>query len=307
MKIYESVTDMIGHTPLLHAARFGKERGALSRILVKIEGKNPAGSAKDRVAAEMIAAAEAEGRLQPGGTVIEPTSGNTGIGLAAVCAAKGYRLVITMPDSMSVERRKAMTAFGAELVLTDGKLGMTGAIEKAEELLKATPGAVLAGQFTNPANPAAHYKTTGPEIFEDTEGKVDFFVAGAGTGGTISGTGKFLKERTSVTVVAVEPENSAVLSGKSAGPHKLQGIGAGFVPKTLDLSVIDEVIPVSAAAAYEAARLFARTEGILVGISGGAALSAGIEIARRKENAGKTVVVLLPDTGDRYLSTDLFF
>ncbi len=278
-----------------------------ARLVAKVESVNPAGSVKDRVALAMIEDAEASGRLKPGSTIIEPTSGNTGIGLCAVAAARGYRAVIVMPDTMSVERRMLMTAYGAELVLTDGARGMTAAIEKAEELAREIPGAIVAGQFGNPANPAAHERTTGPEIWADTDGEVDIFVCGVGTGGTVTGVGRYLKARKpEVVVVGVEPAGSAVLSGGKAGAHGLQGIGAGFVPEVLDVSVLDEVIPVTEAEAYAAGRLLARREGVLCGISSGAALHAAMTVAGRPENAGKTVVVLLPDTGDRYLSTEMF-
>ena len=307
MKIYQSVSQLIGNTPLLELNRIAKELGLSARILAKLEMNNPAGSVKDRVALSMIRDAEASGRLQAGGTVIEPTSGNTGIGLAALSAAMGYRAIITMPDTMSVERQKLMRAYGADVVLTDGKLGMNGAIAKAEELAKEIDGAIVAGQFVNPANPAAHYATTGPEIWADTDGGVDVFVAGAGTGGTVTGTGRYLKEQNpNVQVVAIEPATSAILSGGTVGAHGLQGIGAGFVPEILDTNVIDEVMPVTDEAAYEAVRALAKLEGVLVGISSGAALSAAVEVAKRPESAGKTIVVLLPDTGERYLSTKLF-
>ena len=307
MKIYRSVSDLIGNTPLLMLERMEKEYGLCAHVLAKLEMNNPAGSVKDRVALSMIRDAEASGRLQAGGTVIEPTSGNTGIGLAALCAAMGYRAIITMPDTMSVERQKLMRAYGAEVVLTDGKLGMNGAIAKAEELAKEIDGAIVAGQFVNPANPAAHYTTTGPEIWSDTDGTVDIFMAGAGTGGTVTGTGRYLKEQNpNLQVVAIEPAASAILSGGTAGAHGLQGIGAGFVPEILDTAIIDEVMPVTDEAAYEAVRALAKLEGVLVGISSGAALSAAVELAKRPENAGKTIVVLLPDTGERYLSTKLF-
>ena len=306
MKIYRSVSDLIGNTPLLMLERIEKEYGLCAHVLAKLEMNNPAGSVKDRVALSMIRDAEASGRLQAGGTVIEPTSGNTGIGLAALCAAMGYRAIITMPNTMSIERQKLMRAYGAEVVLTDGKLGMNGAIAKAEELAKEIDGAIVAGQFVNPANPAAHYATTGPEIWADTDGGVDIFVAGAGTGGTVTGTGRYLKEQNpNVQVVAIEPATSAILSGGTAGAHGLQGIGAGFVPEILDTAIIDEVMPVTDEAAYEAVRALAKLEGVLVGISSGAALSAAVEVAKRPESAGKTIVVLLPDTGERYLSTKL--
>ncbi len=306
-RIFESVDQLIGGTPLLELKNIEKDCGLQARLLVKLEYLNPAGSVKDRVGLAMINTAEATGDLKPGSVIIEPTSGNTGIGLAAVAAARGYRVVIVMPDSMSMERRQLMRAYGAELVLTEGKKGMTGAIEKAAALAKEIPGAFLAGQFVNPANPRAHYESTGPEIFRDTDGEVDIFVAGVGTGGTISGTGRYLKEqKPGLRVVAVEPADSPVLSGGAAGPHKLQGIGAGFVPEVLDTGVYDEIIPVESAAAYEAGRLLGRREGILVGISSGAALWAAMQLAKRAENKGKTIVALLPDTGDRYLSTELF-
>lgn len=304
--IYHSVEELIGHTPTVELCRLERALSLKARLLVKLESFNPAGSAKDRVAREMLDDAEQRGVLCKGGTVIEPTSGNTGIGLAAVAASRGYRAVIVMPDTMSEERRKLMKAYGAELVLSDGSLGMAGAIQKAEELQKEIPGSILAGQFVNPANPQAHYKTTGPEIWRDTEGAVDVFVAGVGTGGTVTGVGRYLKEQKPVYVVAVEPATSAVLSGKSAGKHNLQGIGAGFIPAVLDTSVYDEVFPVTNEEAYEAARLLGKKEGILVGISSGAALFAAITLAKKDEYAGKTVVALLPDTGDRYLSTELF-
>ncbi|MBQ4365719.1 MAG: cysteine synthase A [Clostridia bacterium] len=306
-KIYQAAYEFVGGTPLLEPRRLEQTLGLSARLLCKLEYMNPAGSTKDRAAKNMIEDAEQSGRLQPGAVIIEPTSGNTGIGLAMVAAAKGYRLVIVMPETMSVERQKLMQAYGAELILTEGSRGMQGAIEKAEELAAATPGSFLAGQFVNPANPQAHYVATGPEIWTDTDGNVDFFVAGVGTGGTITGAGRYLKEQNpAVKVVAVEPATSAVLSGGKAGPHGLQGIGAGFVPAVLDTSVYDEVMAVSDEEAYAAARLLGKTEGVLVGISSGAALHAAIGLAKRPENAGKTVVALLPDTGDRYLSTCLF-
>lgn len=306
-KIYTSVDQLVGRTPLLELCRLEQALGLRARLLAKLEYLNPAGSVKDRVAKAMLDAAEADGRLRPGATVIEPTSGNTGIGLASMAAARGYRVVIVMPDSMSAERRTLMTAYGAELVLTPGAGGMAAAIAKAEELAAATPGALVAGQFVNPANPAAHRAGTGPEIWQDTDGAVDIFVAGVGTGGTITGVGQYLKQQNpAVRVVAVEPADSAVLSGKAAGPHALQGIGAGFVPEVLDTGVYDEVLQAGKQDAYAAARELGRREGVLAGISSGAALWAGIELARRAENEGKTIVVLLPDTGDRYLSTDLF-
>lgn len=305
--IYTSMKQLIGHTPLLQLTHIEKQEGLAARLLAKLEAFNPAGSAKDRVALAMLDAAEAAGKLTPDAVVIEPTSGNTGIGLAAVAAARGIRTIIVMPDSMSVERQMLMTAYGAELVLTEGARGMAGAIEKAEALAAAIPNAFVAGQFENPANPAAHRTATGPEIWEDTAGAVDVFVAGVGTGGTVTGVGEYLKmQDPAVRVVGVEPASSAVLSGKPAGKHGLQGIGAGFVPAVLNTAVMDEVLPVTEEEAYAAGRLLARREGILAGISSGAALSAAIAVAKRPENVGKTVVVLLPDTGDRYLSTPLF-
>ena len=306
-KIYTSVDQLIGGTPLLELCNLEKRLGLKAKVLAKLEYLNPAGSAKDRIGLAMINAAEREGRLRPGSVIIEPTSGNTGIGLASVAAARGYRVIIVMPETMSVERRILMKAYGAELVLTEGAKGMTGAIEKAEELAASIPGSFIPGQFVNPVNAEAHYQTTGPEIWRDTDGKVDLFVAGVGTGGTITGTGRYLKEQNpAVRVVAVEPKTSAVLSGGKAGPHGLQGIGAGFVPEVLDTGVYDEIIPVENEEAYAAGRLLGKCEGVVVGISSGAALHAAIELAKREENAGKTIVVLLPDTGDRYLSTPLF-
>ena len=305
--IYASADQLIGKTPLLRLHHIEQDEGLFAKILAKLEYFNPTGSVKDRIAKSMLDDAEARGALQRGGTIIEPTSGNTGIGLAAVAAARGYRMILVMPDTMSVERRRLMRAYGAQIVLSDGKLGMKGAIAKAEELALETPGSFLAGQFVNPANPAAHRASTGPEIFEDTDGKVDIFVAGVGTGGTITGTGEYLKSQNpNVRVVAAEPAASAVLSGRAPGPHKIQGIGAGFVPDVLDREVIDEIIPVSDDDAIQTARAISRREGVLVGISSGAALHAAIEVARREENRGKTIVVLLPDSGDRYFSTALF-
>ncbi len=302
-----SLSELVGRTPLLEARRYAAARGLEAVLYVKLESANPAGSAKDRVALEMIRQAEAEGRLRAGGTIIEPTSGNTGIGLAAMAVSRGYRVILTMPDSMSAERMALLRAYGAELVLTPGKEGMAGAIAKAEAIRAATPGSIIAGQFDNPANPAAHYATTGPEIWADTEGKVDIFVAGVGTGGTISGTGRYLKERKpSVELVAVEPTASPLLSGGQAGPHGLMGIGANFIPKNYDASLIDRVITVREQDAYQAARLLTRTEGVLCGITSGAALWAAEQLARLPENRGRHIVALLPDTGERYLSTPLF-
>ncbi len=307
MKIYTSVEQLIGGTPLLELSNLEKQLGLKAKLLVKLEYLNPAGSAKDRIGLAMIDEAEKAGKLRPGSVIIEPTSGNTGIGLASVGAARGYRVVIVMPDTMSRERRVLMKAYGAELVLTDGAKGMAGAIEKAEELAASIPGSFIAGQFVNPVNAEAHYRTTGPEIWADTDGSVDIFVAGVGTGGTITGVGRYLKERkASVKVVAVEPAGSPVLSGGKPGAHGLQGIGAGFVPKVLDTGVYDEVMRVENEEAYEAGRMLGKREGVLAGISSGAALHAAIVLAGREENAGKTIVALLPDTGDRYLSTTLF-
>ncbi len=307
MKIYTSVDQLIGKTPLLELKNLEKALNLQARLLVKAESFNPGGSAKDRVAKAMLDDAEAAGILTPDSVIIEPTSGNTGIGLAAVAAARGYRCVIVMPDSMSVERRKLMTAYGAELVLTEGELGMTEAIRKAEEIARNTPNAWIAGQFVNPSNPKAHYTSTGPEIWEDTDGQVDLFVAGVGTGGTVTGTGEYLKEKNpDLKIIAVEPADSALLSGKPAGPHKIQGIGANFIPEILKTDLLDEILPVTTDEAYAAARFLGQREGLLVGISSGAALHAAIEAAKRPENAGKTVVALLPDTGERYLSGDLF-
>ncbi len=306
-RIYTAADQLIGNTPLLELKRIEAAEGLAAKLLVKLEYFNPAGSVKDRIARAMIDDAEASGKLKPGATIIEPTSGNTGIGLASVAAARGYRIIIVMPDTMSVERRQLMKAYGAELVLSEGAKGMKGAIAKAEELAKEIEGSFIPAQFDNPANPKAHFETTGPEIYEDTDGEVDIFVAGVGTGGTVTGVGKYLKSRKpGVKVVAVEPASSAVLSTGVAGPHKIQGIGAGFVPKVLDTGVYDEIIPVSNEDAFATGKLIGRSEGVLVGISSGAALWAAIQLAKRLENAGKTIVALLPDTGDRYLSTTLF-
>ena len=306
-KIFTSADQLIGHTPLMELTNIEKKHGLKARLLAKLEYFNPAGSVKDRIAKAMIDDAEAKGLLKPGSVIIEPTSGNTGIGLASVAAARGYRIIIVMPETMSIERRQIMKAYGAELVLTEGAKGMKGAIVKAEELSREIPNSFIPGQFVNPANPKAHFETTGPEIFDDTDGKVDIFVAGVGTGGTVTGVGQYLKSRNpSVKVVAVEPKSSAVLSTGVAGPHKIQGIGAGFVPDVLDTKVYDEIIPVTNEDAFAAGKEIGRSEGVLVGISSGAALWAGIDLAKRPENAGKTIVVLLPDTGDRYLSTPLF-
>ena len=306
-KIFTSADQLIGHTPLMELTNIEKKHGLKAKLLAKLEYFNPAGSVKDRIAKAMIDDAEAKGLLKPGSVIIEPTSGNTGIGLASVAAARGYRIIIVMPETMSVERRQIMKAYGAELVLTEGAKGMNGAIAKAEELSKEIPNSFIPGQFVNPANPKAHFETTGPEIFDDTDGKVDIFVAGVGTGGTVTGVGQYLKSRNpSVKVVAVEPKSSAVLSTGVAGPHKIQGIGAGFVPDVLDTKIYDEIIPVTNEDAFAAGKEIGRSEGVLVGISSGAALWAGIDLAKRPENAGKTIVVLLPDTGDRYLSTPLF-
>lgn len=305
-KIYQSMTELIGHTPLLAAQRFSREESLPSALLVKLEYFNPAGSVKDRIAAAMIEDAEKRGLLTKDSVIVEPTSGNTGIGLASAAAARGYRAILTMPETMSVERRKLLAAYGAEIVLTDGAQGMKGAIAKAEELAKTLPHAFIPSQFTNPVNPAAHEATTGPEIWADTDGAVDIFVAGVGTGGTVTGVGRFLKKKKpGVKIYAVEPENSPVLSGGAPGPHKIQGIGAGFIPQTLDTKIYDEVLTISNEASFQYARKLARTEGILVGISSGAALAAAVKLAALPENAGKTIVALLPDTGDRYLSTDL--
>ena len=307
MKVYQSVTELIGRTPLLEVKNIEREKGLKAKVLVKLEYFNPAGSVKDRAALSMIEEAERTGRIQPGATIIEPTSGNTGIGLASVAASRGYKAVFVMPETMSIERRKLLLGYGAKIVLTEGLKGMKGAIEKAAELEKETENAVVLGQFVNPANPDAHYRTTGPEIWEDTEGTVDIFVAGAGTGGTVTGVGRYLKEkRSDVRVIAVEPAASPVLSGGNPGPHGLQGIGAGFVPDILDTTVYDTVSQVTEEEAYEAARLLASSEGVLVGITSGAALHAAVREAGKPENEGKTIVALLPDTGERYLSTPLF-
>ena len=306
-RIYTSADQLIGGTPLLELTHLETRLGLNAKVLAKLEYRNPAGSVKDRIAKAMIDQAEAEGKLKPGSVIIEPTSGNTGIGLASVAAARGYRIIIVMPETMSVERRQLMKAYGAELVLTEGAKGMKGAIAKAEALAQEIPDSFLPGQFENPANPKAHYETTGPEIWEDTDGQVDIFVAGVGTGGTITGAGRYLKERKpQVQVVAVEPADSPVLSQGKAGTHKIQGIGAGFVPDVLDVKVYDEIIPVTNDDAFETGRAVGREEGVLVGISSGAAVWAALQLAQRPENAGKTIVVLLPDTGDRYLSTPLF-
>ncbi|MDD5863678.1 MAG: cysteine synthase A [Firmicutes bacterium] len=306
-KIYTSADQLIGKTPLLELVHLEKELGLEAKILAKLEYFNPAGSVKDRIAKAMIDDAEASGKLKPGSVIIEPTSGNTGIGLASVAAARGYRIIIVMPETMSVERRQLMKAYGAELVLTEGAKGMKGAIAKADELAKEIPGSFIPGQFVNPANPKAHFETTGPEIWEDTDGRVDFFVAGVGTGGTVTGVGEYLKSRNpKVKVVAVEPAGSPVLSKGTPGAHKIQGIGAGFVPDVLNTGVYDEVIPVENEAAFATGKKIGKSEGVLVGISSGAAVWAAIELAKRPENKGKTIVALLPDTGDRYLSTPLF-
>ena len=306
-KIYTSADQLIGNTPLLELSNIEKEEKLEAKLLVKLEYLNPAGSVKDRIAKAMIDDAEAKGLLKEGSVIIEPTSGNTGIGLASVAAARGYKIILTMPETMSVERRQLLKAYGAEIVLTEGAKGMKGAIAKANELAATTPNSFIPGQFVNPANPAVHFATTGPEIWKDTDGQVDFFVAGVGTGGTITGTGEYLKSQNpDIKVIAVEPDTSAVLSTGVAGPHKIQGIGAGFVPDVLNTKVYDEIVPVSADDAFATGKKLGKKEGVLVGISSGAALWAGIQIAKRPENKGKTVVVLLPDTGDRYLSTPLF-
>lgn len=306
-KVYSSVTELIGKTPLIELKNIEKKNSLNATVVAKLEYFNPAGSVKDRIAKAMIEDAEAKGVLKEGATIIEPTSGNTGIGLASVATAKGYRTILTMPETMSIERRNLLKAYGAEIVLTDGSKGMSGAIAKADDLKNEIDGAVILGQFVNPANPETHFKTTGPEIWEDTDGKVDIFVAGVGTGGTLSGTGKYLKSQNpDVKVVAVEPETSPVLSEGHGGPHKIQGIGAGFVPETLDTQVYDEIVKVPNEAAFETANSIAKTEGILVGISSGASLWAALQLAQRPENEGKTIVAIFPDTGERYLSTGIF-
>ena len=306
-KIYHSVTELIGHTPLLEAKNFAKSNNLNAKILVKLEYFNPAGSVKDRIAKAMIEDAEAKGKLKPDSVIIEPTSGNTGIGLASVAAARGYRAILTMPETMSIERRNLLKAYGAEIVLTEGSKGMKGAIAKAEELAKTIPNAYIPSQFTNPANPAIHEATTGPEIWQDTDGNVDVFIAGVGTGGTLTGVGRYLKKQNSdVKIIAVEPKTSPVISEGKAGPHKIQGIGAGFIPETLDTKIFDLVLPISNEDAFKYGRQFSRAEGVLIGISSGAALAAAVQISEREEFKGKTIVVLLPDTGDRYLSTELF-
>ena len=307
MKIYKSMEELIGKTPIVELRNIEQQENLAARLLVKLEKTNPAGSVKDRVAKAMLDDAEAKGKLTKGGVIIEPTSGNTGIGLAAIGAARGYRVIIVMPDSMSIERRQLMTAYGAELVLTEGKLGMKGAVDKAEELKAQIPGSIIAGQFENPANPAAHRTYTGPEIWEDTDGKVDIFVAGVGTGGTVSGIGEYLKSRNKdIRIVAVEPATSPLLSTGKAGPHRIQGIGANFVPENFNRDVVDEIITVTDEDAFKAGSEIARKEGLLVGISSGAALHAAVELAKRRENYGKTIVALLPDTGERYLSSVMF-
>ena len=307
MTVYKAISDLIGNTPLVELTHIEEKEGLDAKIIAKVEFFNPAGSVKDRIAKKMIEDAEKSGKIKPGATLIEPTSGNTGIGIASVAAAKGYKAIMTMPETMSVERRNLLKAYGAQVVLTDGKAGMKGAIAKAEELAKTIPNSFIPSQFENPSNPQAHYETTGPEIWKDADGKVDIFVAGVGTGGTISGTGKYLKEQNpNIKVVAVEPESSPVLSQGHAGPHGIQGIGAGFVPDTLDTKIYDEVFPVTNEQAYQTGRLIAHSEGMLVGISSGAATYAAIQLAKRPENKGKNIVVLLPDTGERYLSTPMF-
>ncbi len=305
--IYSSILDLVGNTPLIELKRLEEKYGLKAKLVAKVEFFNPAGSIKDRVGLEMINKAEKDGTLKPGGTIIEPTSGNTGVGLACVAAAKGYKVILTMPETMSLERRMLLKAYNAEVILTDGKKGMAGAIEKANELQKEIPGAIITGQFVNPANPDAHYKTTGPEIWRDTEGNVDYIVAGVGTGGTLTGTARYLKEqKSSVKAIAIEPDTSAVMSGEPAGAHGLQGIGAGFIPEIMDMSLVDEIIKRSTEDAYKAARELVACEGILCGITSGAALSAAIEVAKREENKDKLIVVILPDIGERYLSTDLY-
>lgn len=307
MKIYRQITELVGNTPLLELVNYSKGEGLPATLLAKLECFNPAGSAKDRVGLKMILDAEEKGILKPGSTVIEPTSGNTGIGLASAAAARGYKVVLTMPETMSIERRNLLKAYGAEIILTEGKMGMSGAVEKAEELAKSSPNSFIAGQFYNPVNPKVHYETTGPEIWRDTDGKVDIFVAGVGTGGTVSGVGKYLKEQNKeIQIVAVEPFDSPLLSKGVAGPHGIQGIGANFVPENLDRGVIDEIMTVKTEEAFAAGKKMARLEGVLVGISSGAALHAAKMLALRPENKGKTIVVLLPDTGERYLSTPMF-
>lgn len=306
-KVYDSITELIGNTPLLRASNYIKAHNLQADILVKLEYFNPAGSTKDRIAKSMIEDAEKRGVLKSNSVIIEPTSGNTGIGLAAIAAARGYKTIITMPETMSMERRNLLKAYGAQIVLTDGKAGMKGAIAKAEELAASTPNSFIPSQFTNPANPRAHYQTTGPEIWNDVNGKVDIFLAGVGTGGTLSGTGKYLKEKNpAVKIYAVEPKTSPVLSEGKAGPHKIQGIGAGFVPKTLDTSIYDGIITISNEDAFKFGRIFSHSEGVLVGISSGAAFAAAVQLAQKPENKGKTIVAILPDTGERYLSTALF-
>lgn len=306
-RIYNSITELIGRTPLLNAKGFAEKNNVSAEILAKLEYFNPAGSVKDRVGAKMIEDAEIKGLLKKGAVIIEPTSGNTGIGIAAVAASKGYKAIMVMPETMSIERRKLLKGYGAEIVLTDGAKGMSGAIEEAKRLNGEIEGSVIMGQFVNPANPQAHFETTGPEIWEDTDGSVDIFIAGVGTGGTLTGTGKFLKSKASdIKVIAAEPQNSAVLSGKPSGRHKIQGIGAGFVPEILDTEIYDEIVTVPDEAAIQTAKDFAKTEGILIGISGGAALWAAVQVAKRSENNGKKIVVILPDTGERYLSTEIF-